>query len=161
MPEPAPIERVCPYLRGRHWPAPVLQPSPHNHCILAASIHLPQTQQGRYCLGGRHAQCPRFQRQAEAPLPRYITGVPTAPPPPLPAPPELGTILWRRPITRTILRWLLVAVLVALLVSGWRWRQNSLTPRLTPRPPLPTAIAPLPDPGPNPFAPSKLVPGSR
>ncbi|NUQ39725.1 MAG: hypothetical protein HUU23_18435, partial [Caldilineales bacterium] len=94
-PTPDPPEtRVCPHLRGRRQMQPLLAPSADNHCILAASIHLPQSQQSRFCLGGRYRACSRFQRQQDRPLPRYVTGVSAPPPPPPPPPPELPTLPW-------------------------------------------------------------------
>ena len=78
---------VCPYLRGRRTPTPNLEPGDDNHCILAASIHLPRTQQMRYCLGGNYEPCPRFQRQKTEALPLYITGIPPAPPVTMPRAP--------------------------------------------------------------------------
>ena len=142
MPEASEPARICPYLRGRFQPEPVLHPHANNQCILAASIHLPQGQQSRYCLGGGHTRCSRFRRQQDQPLPRYVTGVhPTLPPPPSPKP-DIPDLVWRRPFWRRWLRWLPILLLIALMALGWRWRQSTLPVHTDAgRPPLPTPIA--------------------
>ena len=134
-------EHVCPHLRGRRQPAPLLMPSDDNHCVLAASIHLPHAQQSRYCLGGRYSSCSRFERQQDRPLPKYVVGVG---PSPVAAPvvaPERSTLIWRRPWFRQVVLWFLVVVFVAILAVAWRWQDQRTEPRITPRPALPTAIA--------------------
>ncbi|MCO6452429.1 MAG: hypothetical protein J5I90_16745 [Caldilineales bacterium] len=132
---------ACPYLRGRRSPEPELDPGDFNHCILAASIHLPRTQQMRYCLGGNHEQCPRFQRQATQPLPTYVTGIPPAPPVKMPPKPDLPDLPWRSRRVRRIARWLPILILLLLLFFGWRYQQSNLQPTRLVRPPLPTPIA--------------------
>ncbi len=140
MSEGGPGRRICPYLRGRRQPQPYLQPSDLNHCIVAASIHLPQAQQSRFCLGGQYGQCSRFSRQQADIVPKYITGVPTEPPPPAVTVPTLPVLLWRRPFFRPLVMTFAILALVVIMVFGWRWRQDSLPAGVTPRPPLPTAI---------------------
>ncbi len=115
---------------------PLLAPSADNHCILAASIHLPQSQQSRFCLGGRYRACSRFQRQQDRPLPRYVTGVSAPPPPPPPPPPELPTLPWRRAWGRQFLRLVLLALAFTLILLAWQWRQSTLPPLDLTRPPL-------------------------
>ena len=150
--------RVCPYLRGRHQAEPILAPSPNNHCILAASIHLPSAQQSRYCLGGQHPACSRFQRQQMRPLPRYVTGIPTPPAPILPPRPALPTLWWRRPWGRTTLRVFLALALVAMIVLGWRWRSASISTRFVERPPLPIPAAIITPTPVNPYLPPRFGP---
>ncbi len=140
MPELEANEQVCPYLRGRRQPAPVLTPSDDNHCVLAASIHLPHAQQSRYCLGGRYRSCSRFERQQDRPLPRYVVGLRPSPASAPVQAPERSTLLWRRPWFRQVVLWMVVAVFVVLVIAGWRWQDQRTEPRVTPRPPLPTAI---------------------
>ncbi len=141
MPEPVVSKQVCPYLRGRHQPDPILLPSDDNHCVLAASIHLPHSQQTRYCLGGRYAACSRYDRQQDRPLPNYVLGVSPAPTPPPVQAPERSTLLWRRPWFRPAVMWVIAALFVVFVVMAWRWQDQRTQPRITPRPPLPTAIA--------------------
>lgn len=143
MPEAEAADRVCPYLRGRQQPEPLLSPSDNNHCVLAASIHLPGSQQSRYCLGGNYHACSRFVRQQERPLPSYVMGIPPAPPPPGPEVPPLSTLIWRRWWFRKLVMYLLIVLFLALVVLGWNWRRATIQPRITPRPPLPTTL-PLP-----------------
>jgi len=140
MPEPVVDTQVCPYLRGRRQPPPVLTPSDDNHCVLAASIHLPHAQQSRFCLGGRYAACSRYERQQDRPLPNYVAGVRPAPAPPPVQAPERTTLLWRRPWWRPAMLWLLAILFAAFVIVAWRWQDQLTQPRLTPRPPLPTAI---------------------
>ncbi len=151
-------ERVCPYLRGRYQGEPALTPSPSNHCILAASIHLPTPQQSRYCLGGQHPACPRFQRQQMRPLPPYVTGLPTPPPPILPPHPSLPTLWWRRPWGRVTVRLFLALFLVGMIVLGWRWRSGSVSMRFVERPPLPTPIVALTPTPVQPYLPPRFGP---
>lgn len=154
-------ERVCPYLRGRYQGDPALTPSLSNHCVLAASIHLPTAQQSRYCLGGQHPTCSRFLRQQARPLPRYVTGIPAPLPAILPPRPDLPTLWWRRPWGRIAIRLLLALVLVGMIVLGWRWRSASIPARFSSRPQLPTpivAVTPTPI---NPYLPPRLGPPSR
>lgn len=136
----ASTDRVCPYLRGRYQPAPVLAPSEANHCLIVASIHLPRSQQTRYCLGGHFGQCPRYTRQQKTPLPKYITGVRPAPVAMPPPPPQLRRLPWRTPLGRRLVRLIPVVLLVLLIILGWRWRQTHTTVYITPRPPLPTPL---------------------
>ena len=134
------LDRVCPHLRGRYRSEPNLTPSDANSCVLAAFIHLPQSQQSRYCLGGQYTTCARYVRQRTQPLPRYLTGIPSVAPPPPQVPPTLPTLCWRLPFGRRVLRAVVIIFFVGLVVLGWRWRTSSLSIQLTPRPPLPTAI---------------------
>lgn len=130
---------------------PLLAPGPDNQCILAASIHLPQSQQARFCLGGRYRACSRFQRQQDRPLPRYVTGVAAgpAPPPPPARLPEMRTLPWRQPWGRQLLRLLLLTLWLTLAILAWQWRQSTLAPvarevgDLTP--PRPPITRPTPD----------------
>ncbi|HEY53828.1 MAG TPA: hypothetical protein G4N94_10255 [Caldilineae bacterium] len=141
MPEPISGAQVCPYLRGRRQASPVLMPSDDNHCVLAASIHLPHAQQSRFCLGGRYAACSRYKRQRDRPLPKYVVGVRPAPAPPPVQAPERPTLLWRRSWFRPALLWGLAVVFALLVIMAWRWQEQRTQPRITPRPPLPTIIA--------------------
>lgn len=139
MPEPA-GQRSCPYLRGRRRAEPFLTPHEENHCLVAASIYLPPTWQSRYCLGGRHAACPRFELQSDRPLPQYVTGVQ---PPEVyvsPPPPPLQPRFWRRPLAKMLIRWLLIALFVGAVVAAWRWQMSQITPRQLIRQPLPTPV---------------------
>ncbi len=167
MAEAEAIARICPYLRGRYQGDPEPIPSANNHCILAASIHLPTAQQSRHCLGGQHSHCHRFERQQARPLPRYVTGIPSLPPPPPPHPVALSTLWWRRPWGRIAIRLTLALLLAGLLVLGWRWREATIPSarlRLTPRPPLPTPLViatPAPLDSANPYLPPTFGPPAR
>ena len=141
MSEPDFEAQVCAYLRGRRQPEPLLLPSDDNHCVLAASIHLPHAQQSRFCLGGRYSTCNRYERQQDRPLPQYVVGVRPAPAPPPVRAPERATLPWRRPWWRPAMLWLLAALFAAFVIVAWRWQDQRISPRITPRPPLPTAIA--------------------
>lgn len=140
MPDGEGTARVCPYLRGRYQSAPNLTPGDANSCVLAAFIHLPHSQQSRYCLGGQYPSCARYTRQRTQPMPRYLTGIPSVAVPPPKAPPAMRTLWWRLPIGRVVLKAVVVLLFIGLVVLGWRWRTSSLPMQLTPRPPLPTAI---------------------
>ena len=142
-------DRVCPYLRGRSHPDPDLTPSENNRCQLAASIHLPRTRQARYCLGGRHHQCERLQRQGERPVPLFVRGVrPPAIRPSAPTP-TLRILPWRRAWVRTTLKWLALILLAAIFIYLWRWRMAQTRPFIVERDPIPTAItAPTATPSP-------------
>lgn len=126
MPEPAPADRICPYLRGRRRSEPVPEPSWDNHCAVVSAVHLPTAQQARFCLGGRYAECPRYIRQQTHPLPRYITGISSPPPPPPVVPPALPTLWWRRPWGRWMLRLVMLTALLVLAWLGWRWRATTV-----------------------------------
>ncbi|NOX62313.1 MAG: hypothetical protein GXP42_10285 [Chloroflexi bacterium] len=154
-------QTFCPYLRGRYGPQPDETPGEGNHCILAASIHLPRSQQTRFCLTGRFEQCSRYRRQADRPLPAYITGVRVEPLPPPRQRPDLPDLPWRRPLARRLARLVPILVLLALLVLGWRYRQSATPARIYTRPPLPTPIqAPSPT-YENPFLPPTAGPAQR
>ncbi len=158
MPEGASAASVCPYLRGRYRSEPNLAPSDANACVLAAFIYLPKPQQSRYCLGGQHLACARFVRQQMEPLPRYLTGIPTAPPPERLAPAELPTLWWRRRAGKVFLRLIVVLLFAGLIVFGWHWRSTNILVPLTPRPPLPTAIPAPTLPPPDLFSPPTAGP---
>lgn len=140
MPE-ASESRMCPYLRGRRQPQVQPVPSIENHCLVTASIHLPRTQQSRYCLGGHHETCARFQRQNNQPLPGYVTGVTPAAVTTSPPPPPLTPLIWRRPWFRALMRLFFIVLIAGLVVWGWRWQQQQVQPRWIPRPPLPTSLS--------------------
>jgi hypothetical protein len=168
MPEVAPADRVCPYLRGRSQREPVLQPSWDNHCTVIPAIHLPAAQQARYCLGGRYAECPRFRRQRDRPLPSYVTGVPTSPPPPTVVVPDRPVLWWRRPWGRRVLTVLMAMALLGLGVAGWHWRAARLDKLPTPVPvPTPSVVLESPVSGerspylPPLFGPMEGYPGER
>ena len=141
MPEERPpIERVCPYLRGRGGSGPVPTPDDGNRCLLASSIHLPRTQQTRYCLGGRFEQCPRYQRQEARPIPRYVRGArpmnvrPSAPTL------RLRTLPWRYPWVPGLLTWLVILLLVVLFIVLWQWRMAHTQPYVVKRDIVPTPV---------------------
>lgn len=134
------VERICPYLRGRHDASPSLTPGSDNLCLLASSIHLPRSQQARYCLGGRFEQCQRYQRQKNRPVPRYVRGAqpldirastPTI---------SRRTLPWRHPWVLPALKWLIVIALITLFIFLWRWRMNNTRPFVVERDPVPTPI---------------------
>jgi len=138
------VERICPYLRGRHDASPTLAPGADNLCLLVSSIHLPRSQQARYCLGGRFEQCPRYQRQKNRPIPRYVRGAqpldirtstPTI---------SRRTLPWRHPWVLSALKWLIVILLIALFVFLWQWRMSNTRPFVVERDPVPTPITTSP-----------------
>jgi len=141
MPEETPpIERVCPFLRGRGDSGPVLTPSDENTCLLASSIHLPRVQQTRYCLGGHFEQCQRYQLQGNRPIPRYVRGArpmnvrPSAPTV------RLRTLPWRYPWVPRALKWLLILTIAALFLALWQWRMSNVQPYVVKRETIPTPI---------------------
>ncbi|RME81998.1 MAG: hypothetical protein D6775_12095 [Caldilineae bacterium] len=143
---------VCPYLRGRHQSYPVLEPDEDNQCILTASIHLPRSQQSRFCLGGNHARCSRYQRHGDRPVPPYVTGIRPAEVNTEVPVPDLPLLVWRRPWFRRMLRVLVVLVLALAVVLAWRWRVQTMPHRITPVPTLPpTPVLPVLTPTPNPY----------
>ncbi len=140
MAEQSRIERVCPYLRGRREAAPVLTPGSDNLCLLASSIHLPRSQQARYCLGGRFEQCQRYQRQKNRPIPRYVRG---AHPPSIRASAptiQRRTLPWRHSWVLPALKWLIIILLAAIFIYVWRWRMSNTRPFVVQRDPVPTPI---------------------
>ncbi len=146
MPETAAVGRVCPFLRGRNGVKDVLEPGEDNYCLLASSIHLPRSQQTRFCLGGRYEQCTRYQLQGNRPIPRYVRGARPmnvrASAPVL----QLKTLPWRYPWVRPLLKWTVIILLVVSFVMLWRWRMANTPPYIVERDTLPAAATTPPTP---------------
>ena len=140
MPERAPIERICPYLRGRKGIDPHPQPSEENLCLLASSIHLPRAQQSRYCLGGHFQECPRYQRQGSRPIPRYVRGARPVQVRPATPTVKLRTLPWRYPWALPVLKWVLILLLATLFIYLWQWRMGQTRPYVVQRDPVPTPL---------------------
>jgi hypothetical protein len=139
MPEAPPVERTCPYLRGRKGRISST-PGDNNYCLLASSIHLPRAQQTRYCLGGHFEDCTRYQRQAARPVPRYVRGARPVQVRPNTPTVRLHTLPWRYPWVRPVLKWLLIILLVVGFVALWRWRMAETKPYVVQRDPVPTPL---------------------
>ncbi len=161
MPE-AGVRAICPYLRGRGQQTRQLHPSDDNHCLVTASIHLPHSQQSRFCLGGHYESCRRYIAQKDRPLPLYVTGVRPKSVQMTPPPPPLRVRFWRRPWFRLLLRLVVLALLVMVVFWGWRWQQDLVPRRELVRPPMPTAIpAPTQQPARIFLAPTYSAPASK
>jgi hypothetical protein len=140
MPDDPLLERICPYLRGRQGLDPALEPTPGNLCALVSSLHLPTDQQRTYCLSGDFTACPRYQRQAGRPLPRYVRGAqPLNVRPAAPATP-IRPLPWRQPWARTALKWIVMALLLVVFLLLWRWRVQQIPPFVVERDEIPTVV---------------------
>ena len=138
MPDEPLVERVCPYLRSRHGPDPHPEPGPDNLCLLVSSLHLPESHQRAYCLSGQFTACPRYQRQAGRPIPRYVRGATTVELRPATPVTPMRPLPWRQPWVRTALKWTALTLFVLLFAVLWWWRLQQVPPFVVEREPVPT-----------------------